>query len=62
MSLFEIFRDDHHRVDHVLVVLGISPDPELAARNAERIEQAKRRLGDDYVCAKPILTPKDLQK
>lgn len=56
-----LFPDDRRKTDPVLVVLGVTPDPELVARNAAKIEEAKRRLGDKYVCAKPLLTPKDLR-
>lgn len=62
MTLADLFRDDRRKPDPVLVVIGVEPDPELAARNAARIEQAKARLGDKYVCAAPFLTPKDLSK
>lgn len=50
-----------YKPDPVLVVLGVDPDPDLVARNAARIEEAKAKLGDKYVCAKPFLTPKDLK-
>lgn len=53
-----LFRDDR-RTDPVLVILGVSPDPDLVARNAARIEEAKARLGDKYVCAKPINSKED---
>jgi hypothetical protein len=53
---------DNRKPDPVLVALRVEPDPDLAARNAARIEQAKAKLGDKYICAAPILTPKDLKK
>lgn len=32
----------------------VAPDPDLAQRNAARIEAAKRQLGDKYLLARPI--------
>lgn len=59
MTLADLFRDDRRKPDPVLVIMGVDPDPDLAARNAVRIEQAKARLGDKYVCAKPINAKED---
>jgi len=41
-------------------LLDAQPDPELVARNAARIEEAKKRLGEKYILAKPINAPIDL--
>lgn len=59
MTLADLFRDERRHADPVLVIFGIDPDPDLAARNAARIEEAKARLGDKYVCAKPINAKED---
>lgn len=59
MTLADLFRDERRHADPVLVILGVDPDPELVARNAARIKEAKARLGDKYVCAKPINAKED---
>lgn len=53
MSLLRRFLFDEPAPTEIDLVRA-QPDPELAARNAARIEAAKKQMGDKWLLARPI--------